>query len=139
MDSCPEILNRGVYVVPASGKANEFTVGATYDFTSQSPGITEGGKTELETKLSELTQSPYVVTGQNWGMRPTTLDQKLMSGRHPSQPNILIFNGLGTKGVSQAPWFSAQLAGYLDGENEILEAVNIQRYKALYWKSESSI
>jgi glycine oxidase len=129
------IINRGVYIVPA-GMPNEFTIGATYDFTSNSPGITTAGREDLEGKLKELLTIPYRVTGQNWGLRPTTLDQKVMIGYHPHWRNLLIFNGLGTKGVSQAPYFSGQLAGWLEGKNEIMREVNIQRYKTLYSKSE---
>jgi glycine oxidase len=135
LKSLKYIINRGVYVVP-SGTSGDFTVGATYDFNSKEPGVTQGGRDELEAKLKELIRTPYHIKGQSWGMRPTTLDQKIMIGAHPKWRNLLIFNGLGTKGVSQAPYFSAQLAGWLLGKNEIIPEVNIQRYKALYSNSE---
>jgi len=133
MDDLESIVNRGVYVVRKA--AGEYTVGATYDFTNQSPGTTAAGRSELSEKLRALVNLPFEITDQHWGIRPTTLDQKIMAGRHPKWPNVLILNGLGTKGVSQAPYFSGQLAGMLDGENEILREVNIHRYKALYSKS----
>jgi glycine oxidase len=129
------ILNRGVYVVPGRGE-NEYTVGATYDFTSKSPGITREGRIELELKLRELVSFPFSVSSQNWGIRPTSLDQKLIMGPHPRWGNVIIFNGLGTKGVSLAPYFSAHLAAWLEGECEIMPEVNIERYKSLYSKFE---
>jgi glycine oxidase len=133
MSPVPYIINRGVYVVPGKEKG-EFAVGATYDFQSISPEITTRGRQELEMKLKELVNLPYSVIAQNWGIRPTSLDQKIIMGPHPRWRNLLIFNGLGTKGVSLAPYFSAQLAGWLEGENEILPEVNIRRYNALYSK-----
>ena len=58
-----------------------------------------------------------------------------MLGEHPKQKNLIIFNGLGTKGVSLAPYFSSQLANWLEGNGEIMPEVNIKRFNALYSKS----
>jgi glycine oxidase len=126
------IYNRGVYIVPGNRKG-EFNVGATYDF-DLTPAITYAGKAELETKLNELIRLPYSISHQNWGIRPTTPDRRILLGPHPSHPNIVIFNGLGTKGISLAPYFSGQLAQWLAGEGEIGPEVNIQRFKSLYFE-----
>jgi glycine oxidase len=135
MASMDHIYNRGVYVVPASTE-NEYTVGATYDFQSQSPEITATARIELESKLNELMRLRYTFINQNWGIRATSIDQKLIIGAHPRWRNLIIFNGLGTKGVSLAPYFSEQLAAWLEGTGEILPVVNIDRFKALYSKLE---
>lgn len=126
------IYNRGVYVVPGS-RTGEFTVGATYDFDS-TPAVTSAGKAELEARLNELIVMPYSITHQKWGIRPTTPDRRILLGPHPGHPNLVIFNGLGTKGVGLAPYFSGQLAAWLAGEAEIDRGVNILRFKSLYSK-----
>jgi len=131
MDPVDYIYNRGVYVVPGRSK-NEYTVGATYDFHNRRPEITREGRIELETKLGELIRQPYSIHKQNWGIRPTTIDQKVIAGPHPEWPNIIIFNGLGTKGVSLAPYFSERLTEWMEEGIDLPGEVNIKRFKSLY-------
>lgn len=127
------IYNRGVYVVP--GWENLYKVGATYETKELSESVTHAARLELETRTSELLKMPFEITDQNWGLRPTSPDRRPMLGHHPNSKNVIIFNGLGTKGISLAPYFSAQLTDWLTGATEILPAVNINRFKALYSKS----
>ena len=128
------IFNRGVYIVPLA-RTNSYKVGATYQLKDLSQTITLEGRTELMTKLNGLLKNPLEVVGQDWGIRPTTLDRRPMLGPHPSFKNLVIFNGLGTKGVSLAPYFSAQLANWLTGNGEIQKEVHIKRFNALYSSS----
>ncbi len=128
------IYNRGVYVVPFVG-TDLYKAGATYELKDLSQTVTAKGKIELEEKLMGLLKDSFEVIGQEWGIRPTTIDRRPMLGSHPEMKNLLIFNGLGTKGVSLAPYFSGHLADWLAGQGEILPEVNIARFKALYSKS----
>lgn len=127
----PVIFNRGVYVVPLGN--SRFRVGATYSH-DKTEGPTEAGRNELTGKLDALLTIPYTVTNHNWGIRPTTPDRKPILGRHPEHENVWIFNGLGTKGVSLAPWTSGMLSESLTEEFQIDEQVNITRFYALYSK-----
>jgi glycine oxidase len=126
-ETLDRIYNRGVYVVPAGAK-NVYKVGATYTVKDKSVGITSEGKAELMDRLTALIPMPFEVIGQEWGMRPTTPDRKPMLGSHPDHPNVVIFNGLGTKGVSLAPFFSNQLVNWLIGNGEIDPTVNVNRF-----------
>jgi glycine oxidase len=119
-----KIYNRGVYVVPEIWK-----VGATYQFNDTVPAVTEEGLKELVTKLDELVCFPYSLVGQSWGMRPTTPDRKPILGPHPEHQSVVIFNGLGTKGVSLAPYFSKVLATWLEKRTPLNKEVDIHRYK----------
>jgi glycine oxidase len=128
------IYNRGVYMVPMSEK-NRYKVGATYESKLLSADTTQAGRLELQQKLDELLKVPYRIVSQDWGFRPTTPDRKPMLGCLPGSENIIIFNGLGTKGVSLAPYFSGQLMDWLLGKIEIQPEVNISRFKSLFSKS----
>jgi glycine oxidase len=130
----PVIFNRGVYVVPLAG-TKLYKAGATYELKDLSYTNTVKGREELEEKLVGLLKKPFEIVGQEWGIRPTTVDRRPILGNHPEQENLIIFNGLGTKGVSLAPYFSGHLADWLTGKGEILPEVNIKRFKALYSKS----
>jgi glycine oxidase len=118
------IYNRGVYVVPGIWK-----VGATYQANDLTPAVTDRARLELTEKLDELITFPYEITTQSWGMRPTTPDRKPILGPHPNHQEVVIFNGLGTKGVSLAPYFSGVLAAWLENKAPINKEVDIERYK----------
>lgn len=118
------IYNRGVYLVPGLWK-----VGATYQANDLTPAITDHARLELTEKLDELISFPYRIVTQSWGIRPTTPDRKPILGPHPIHPEAIVFNGLGTKGVSLAPYFSWVLAGWLENKASINKEVDIERYK----------
>jgi len=122
------IFNRGVYLVPGTWKA-----GATYDFNDNSRTITQKGFNELKNKLDELICFPYEITGHSWGMRPVTNDRRPILGAHPNHNSVIIFNGLGTKGVSLAPYFSKVLTDWLENGQPINKEVDIHRYKHYYY------
>ena len=128
------IFNKGVYLVPVNG-TTAYKVGSTYELQDVKPQVTLKGRAELEDKLQNLLKINFEITDQQWGIRPTTIDRRPMLGAHPKYENLIIFNGLGTKGVSLAPYFSDQLANWLGGIGEILPEVNIKRFKALYSSS----
>jgi len=128
------IYNRGVYMVPMQEK-NRYKVGATYESRLLTPETTGAGREELRQKLDELLKIPYRIISQDWGFRPTTPDRKPILGGHPFSENVVIFNGLGTKGVSLAPYFSGQLMDWLLDKIEIQPEVNINRFKSLFSKS----
>ncbi len=131
------IFNRGVYIVPTKIK-NLYTAGATYNPTDASEEVSVAARIELEEKLKALIKIPFMVDHQNWGIRPTTPDRRPVLGPHPEFKNLIIFNGLGTKGVSLAPYFSGVLAQWLDHQTEMPIEVNIERFKSLYSKFSSA-
>lgn len=132
LDTPPEVIhNRGVYIVPDAN--SRFKVGATYQHHGK-PGVSTEARAELVDKLNDLLKVPFEVTAQNWGFRPTILDRKPVLGPHPEYPRLLIFNALGTKGVSLAPLFSGVLADWITGSGQVEKDVNISRFYALYSK-----
>jgi len=126
------IVNRGVYMVPGNGS---WYVGATYEREFDRAGATPEGRVYLEEKLRALTKNEFTVTAHAAGIRPSTPDRRPLLGAHPEHSNLVIFNGLGTKGVSLSPYFSAELVQWLEKEKQLSKAVDISRYKSLYWKS----
>lgn len=121
------ILNRGVYLVPGRD-AMGWRVGATYNLKDKEPGITKEARTELTDKLNDLIDFPYTITGQQWGFRPTTPDRKPILGFHPNYRPLIIFNGLGTKGVSLAPYFSAVLVRAIENKGTINREADVTRF-----------
>ena len=121
------ILNRGVYMVPGAG-TNEWRVGSTYNRNDLSPETTMQAREELMGKLDDLISVPYTVTGQRWGVRPTTPDRKPAIGAHPRHKSLVIFNGFGTKGVSLAPYFSEVLIRWVENKGTIDREADVTRF-----------
>jgi glycine oxidase len=128
------IFNRGVYAVPHL-EQDVFTVGSTY-VHDETSGNTEAGLQTLHDMARALFAKPYITLQNHWGHRPTSPDRRPMVGRHPKHQNLFIFNGLGTKGVSLAPFFAVQLAQHLLNKTDLDKAVNIERFFSLYFQSE---
>jgi glycine/D-amino acid oxidase-like deaminating enzyme len=124
------IVNKDVFILPLG--ENLFKVGATFDYDLK-PGVTNKGRNELVEKLQKLIQVPFQVVDQQAGIRPASKDRRPLIGLHPNLKMIGLFNGLGTKGVSLAPYFADQFADFLDGKEELDPDVNIQRYYSLYY------
>ena len=128
------IINRGVYMVPLT-EEGEWRVGATYNIKDETPLATEFARLELTNKLKELIHYPFEIVGQEWGFRPTTPDRRPILGQHPEFRSAFIFNGMGTKGVSLAPFFSEILIHSIENGVPLNKEVGIERYKVLYWSS----
>lgn len=126
------IVNRGAYLVP---QGSTWRAGATYSHDDQTTHVTEKSLIELKTAVGELVHLPFDVEGQQWGLRPTTPDRRPILGRHPEALRLWTLNGLGTKGVSLAPYFSGVLIDAIENGTPLNKDVNVERYKSLYWSS----
>ena len=125
------IYNRGVFIMPR--KEGNYVVGATYENRDLTLSITEKGKNTLNEKLRALLKIKYDITGQKAGIRPATRDRRPFVGIHPEFETMGIFNGLGAKGVTLAPFFANQFANFLVHGQDVDMEVNISRYYSLYY------
>jgi len=127
-----QIVNQGIFILPVSN--THCRVGATYSWDPLDWETTHAAAEELKSKLDPLLKIPYQITGQQAGIRPSSHDRRPMLGMHPEHARIGIFNGLGTKGVTLAPYFANQFTEYLEKQKELNDAVNIKRYFSLYFR-----
>lgn len=82
-------------------------------------------------KLNQLLKCTYEIIKHEANVRPTTKDRKAIIGEHYKYNNMYIFNGLGTKGILQAPYICNQLYEYIKHQKEIDKEVSINRFKPL--------
>lgn len=127
-----QIYNRGVFIMPRRDK--KYIVGATYDTKDLTYNITEKARNTLIEKLEVIFKSDYNISGQRAGIRPATKDRKPFVGMHPELDKIGIFNGLGAKGVTLAPYFAKQFSEYLVNGKDVDNEVNVSRYYSLYFR-----
>lgn len=124
------IYNRGVFIIPIGDGICK--VGATYDHFNLDQKTTERARKQLIEKLDGLIKIPYEVVEQVAGIRPATKDRRPFVGIHPKHGQLGVFGGLGTKGVSLAPFFARQFVEHLTKSEELKMEANIQRFFSLY-------
>ena len=126
------IYNRGVFLIPLSDGICK--VGATYDHEKLDELTTEKAQSQLINRLRKLISFEFQVVDQKAGVRPATIDRKPFIGKHPQFKNVVIFNGLGAKGVSLAPYYANQLLLHLEKNMDLDDEVNIARFFSLFSK-----
>ncbi len=128
--SIKNVVNQGVFILPV--RPGLVRIGATYSWHDLDWQTTDDGRAFLEAKVAAVLNVPYEVVAQQAGIRPSTKDRRPFIGIHPAHPAVGIFGGMGTKGVSLAPYLAEQFARHLlDGEDLEPEA-NISRVISLY-------
>ena len=120
-----KVYNRGVFILPRNGS---HTVGSNYNHNDLTWEPTEKGKQEIEIKLKALLVKPYQIINHKAGVRPSVSDRRPVLGESCKKEQLVIFNGLGTKGVSLAPFFANQLVNWMCNGKEIDKEVNVKRF-----------
>lgn len=109
-------------------KKNNFTISTTWDWDVLNPIPTEKAKNNLLTSLSKMTNLPYKINKQKAAIRPTIKDRRPVLGNSKTNANLLIFNGLGSKGSSIAPFFANELVQNIFDGKPLLKDVNVERF-----------
>jgi glycine/D-amino acid oxidase-like deaminating enzyme len=128
------IYNKSGFIIP-QGK-RRYKVGSTYNRHDLTEIITETGKNEICSKLESLSPMNFTIVSQEAGIRPGTVPRRPLIGQHPRFRNMFLLNGLGTKGVSLAPYFAHQLVKCLEEGNNLDQEVDIKKYYSLYFNSQ---
>ena len=124
------ILKSSIYIIPLEKKF--FWVGSTFDFNDKSLKKTKKGYNFLLSKLNSFISVPFEVIDHKIGFRPVVKDRRPILGRHPKYENLILYNGLGTRGLMLAPLLSKWLYEYTSDNKEFYKEISINRYKELY-------
>ncbi|MCF8230895.1 MAG: FAD-binding oxidoreductase [Bacteroidales bacterium] len=128
------IINRKVWIVPLGD--DYYKVGATYRWDDRTETPRQDALDELITSLEEFLNVPYTILDHQAAIRPTVGDRRPLIGPHPEIENLMIFNGMGTKGVMLAPYFADHFLQYLTGKKEeIMERVDVRRFQRTWYKN----
>lgn len=106
-----------------------YKVGATFNWTNKDEITTDEAREELLNKLAELVCIKPEVIRHEAGLRPTVKDRRALIGSHPTYENVLVFNGLGTRGLLIAPYLSLQLIDFMEEGTPLHPEVDIKRYE----------
>ena len=92
---------------------------------------TEKMKLKMIEKIENTLEVPFEIEDHVAAIRPTIYDRRPLLGAHPDHPQVTIFNGLGTKGASLAPFWANHFSDYLLNNITLHPEVDIFRHEKL--------
>lgn len=120
------LLKSSVFVMPLGN--DYYKVGATFNWTDKTCNPTEEAREELEDKLKKIITVPYTVTDHTAGIRPTVNDRRPLVGVHEKHNQLIVLNGLGTRGVMIGPTVAKNLFNHLESGEELDREIDIKRF-----------
>lgn len=108
----------------------KFFVGATHQWQPFNLALEENQINKLQTDLHRIIRQEAEIVKRQWGIRPTVQDRKPILGSDAQYKNVFLLNGMGTKGVSLAPYFSAMLFRHIFEGKEIDLEVSTHRFNS---------
>ncbi|MGJ8745504.1 NAD(P)/FAD-dependent oxidoreductase [Polaribacter sp.] len=120
------LLKSTLFVLPLGN--HHYKVGATFNWTDKTSNPSEEGKEELVEKLKKVINVPYTIIEQTAGIRPTVAGRRPLVGVHPEYPQLVVLNGLGTRGVMIAPTVAKNLYHHLEHQQELDKEIDIIRF-----------
>ena len=128
-----DILKKSITLVPLgndgeTGPYGRYWAGATFswDYTGAAP--TTAARETLESQLRQLLQTDFEVLDHIAAIRPSGPDRRPLAGLHPHFPQVGIFNGMGSKGCSLAPWAADAFTGNLLRKAPLPPEIDIKRH-----------
>ena len=125
------VLNRSGWMIPLG--RGRFRAGATYEWDvpdSAVGEIDEAGREAIAKKVRGILKAPFELGAGQAAVRPIIQESRAAIGRHPDPSlhgRVGIFNGLGSKGVLNGPFFAKQLAAHFLDDRPIEEEVDLRR------------
>ena len=124
--SLKHIISSSVFLLPTD---NGIVCGSTYErqFTDAFPD--EAGLNYLKGQAEKVLNKSFKIISHWSGIRPGSPDRKPIVGRHNEYPQLLIMNGLGTKGVLQAPFCAEIICNMIENPDYLIPAeINSNRF-----------
>jgi glycine oxidase len=120
------VVKDDVFIVPVQG--NLYWIGSYYERYPGTPYPTEAGKADLLEKLTAFYDGPIEVVQHMAGTRPTVMDRRPIIGLHPDGSGDYLFNGMGTKGTSLAPFWADQVISHIVSGLALTRELDPARY-----------
>lgn len=122
-----KVINGEVFIMPMQ-EEDLYYIGSTHEWNFDDDLPSENGKNELVGNLSTVLTAPFEIVEHKAAVRPTVKDRRPFVGFNPEHPNVGIFNGMGTKGISLAPFFAKHFTNHLVNKESLMKEVNIERF-----------
>ncbi len=106
------IVHAGKWIVPVG--PDTYRVGSTYEWNPADAFPSLEAREELRTFLDGFLGGSWELINEEAGIRPMANRGLPFLGSHPTQPNQILFNGLGSRGSLLAPWYAGRLLDHLE-------------------------
>jgi len=120
------VVNNVVNIIPLG--ENRYKLSSTFEWETDSWLPNKNVIAELTDAFEEIYHIDYQIVDHQSGLRPSASDRRPYLGEHPRKKNVFIFNGLGSKGIILAPFFSHHLAEHIIDKKPILPEADIKRH-----------
>lgn len=127
------IYKRGLNLVP--WKEDTFWVGSSYEWDYEHDQPTAAFRERTEAVLKTWLKRPFNIIDHRASLRPATLERRPFVGFHPQYSSLGIFNGMGTKGCSLAPFFANQLVNHMVNGSPIHPEADVKRFQRVLMRN----
>jgi glycine/D-amino acid oxidase-like deaminating enzyme len=121
------IYKQGLNIVP--WKNELFWVGSSYEWQFDDVYPTAAFRKRTEEQLKFFLKLPFETVDHIASERPANLERRPFVGLHPVHSPVGVFNGMGTKGCSLAPFFANQFAQHLIIGTPIYPDADVRRFE----------
>jgi len=94
-----------------------YWAGSGYEWDAPDDKPTQAGYEKISVELQRILQVPYEILDHKAAIRPTMYNRRPLFKIHEEVEGMYLFNGLGTKGASIAPFAAHQFSRYLLEKN----------------------
>jgi glycine/D-amino acid oxidase-like deaminating enzyme len=123
------IYKKGITIAPIGNQ--QFWVGANYIWDYEDEMPTEKFYFETKNQLQQMLKIPFTILEHKAAIRPANIERRPFVGFHPIHKNIGIFNGMGAKGTSLAPFFAEQLVQHILHKTPINKEADVARFSKI--------
>lgn len=123
------IYKQGINLVP--WKEDLWWIGSNYEWDYHDFNPSKAFREKVEQQLKHWLKLPYTILDHQASVRPANMERRPFVGLHPLHPAIGVFNGMGTKGCSLAPYFGHQFTEYLLYQTPLDPLADVQRFKKI--------
>jgi glycine/D-amino acid oxidase-like deaminating enzyme len=123
----PAILKEELFVVPLR-QDDLYWVGSYYEPWPEDGRPSPMGRAIIVEALEKIYKGSFSIISHLSGIRPTVKDRRPLVGSWPGHPGKYMFNGMGTKGTSLAPYWAAHLLNHLTEGAKVDKLVDPARF-----------
>lgn len=120
------IIKKHFFLVPL--EKDLYWFGSNYEWEDLTMQPTKKGKEYLIKQLKQLLKVEFEIAEHFAAVRPVLKDRRPAIGRHPDKDQLIILNGLGTKGASIAPKMASILVQFLLTSVPLDSAIDVSRF-----------
>lgn len=121
-----KLLRDKMFIAPITDYT--FWTGGGYAWDTDNDEPTSEGRESWQEKISNLLRVDFEIVAHRAGVRPSVKGRRPLLGQHPEFDNVYLFNGMGTKGTSLAPYCAIQMINYLEEGIDLPEEIDLARF-----------